>query len=65
MPMTEAAAEARRAYKREWYARNRDKQREYTERYWAKKAAEDEAGKAPETDSKGQETEESGDHDPE
>lgn len=64
MPLTEAAAEARRAYKREWYAKNRDKQREYSERYWAKKA-EETAGKAPETDSKRRETAESGDHDPE
>ena len=30
--------EARRAYKREWAARNREKTREYQRRYMAKKA---------------------------
>lgn len=40
MAMTEQAAEARRAYKREWYAKNKDKQRAYAQRYWAKKARE-------------------------
>lgn len=40
MDMTEQAAEARRAYKREWYAKNKDKTREYQRRYWAKKARE-------------------------
>lgn len=34
-----AAIEARRAYQREWRARNRDKIRASEERYWAKKAA--------------------------
>lgn len=40
MPMTEAAKEARRAYKRRWNAQNRDKQREYMQRYWERKATE-------------------------
>lgn len=40
MDMTEQAAEARRAYKREWYAKNKDKQRIYTQRYWEKVAQE-------------------------
>lgn len=34
-----AAIEARRAYQREWRAKNRDKTRAYEERYWARKAA--------------------------
>lgn len=37
--MTDAAAEARRAYKRRWNANNRDRNREYMARYWEKKAA--------------------------
>ena len=37
--MTESAAEARRAYKRRWNAQNREKNREYMQRYWEKKAA--------------------------
>ena len=37
--MTEEAKEMRRAYKREWARRNRDKVRASEERYWAKKAA--------------------------
>ena len=37
--MTEAAREARNAYRRKWYSRNRDKQREYNKTYWEKKAA--------------------------
>ncbi len=44
MAMSEAAREARKQYKREWYAKNKDKQREYTERYWTRKAAEMAAG---------------------
>ena len=36
--MTEQAREARRAYKREWNARNRDKVREAQARYWERKA---------------------------
>lgn len=32
-----AAIEARRAYQREWRAKNRDKIRAAEERYWAKK----------------------------
>lgn len=34
-----AAIEARRAYQREWRAKNRDKIRASEARYWAKKAA--------------------------
>lgn len=36
--MTEEAKEARRAYKRKWAKENRDKVREYEERYWEKAA---------------------------
>lgn len=32
------AAEMRRAYKREWNRKNKDKNREYRKRYWMKKA---------------------------
>lgn len=39
--MTETAKEAARRYKREWYAKNPQKRREYQERYWTKKAAQE------------------------
>ena len=32
--LSEAAAEKRREYKRAWNAKNRDKVREHTRRYW-------------------------------
>ena len=38
--MNEKAKEARRQYKREWARRNKDKVKEYQERYWTRKAAE-------------------------
>lgn len=38
--MNEAAQEARRAYKREWQRKNRDKVKEYQNRYWERKAQE-------------------------
>ncbi len=38
--MSEAAKEARRAYKREWNRNNPDKVRAHQERYYEKKAAE-------------------------
>lgn len=38
--MNEAAAEARRAYKREWNRKNRDKVKAAQARYWEKKAQE-------------------------
>ena len=37
--MTQEAIEARRAYKREWNRRNRDKVKMHQERYWERKAA--------------------------
>lgn len=49
MAMTDAAREARNAYKREWYRKNPDKRKEYQERYWQKK-----------TDSDGQKSAENG-----
>ena len=36
--MTAEAKEARRAYKREWNRKNRDKVREAQARYWERKA---------------------------
>lgn len=47
--MNEAAKEARRAYKREWNRKNKDKVKAAQERYWERKAAEarpDQPGKA-------------------
>lgn len=38
--MTEAAKEARRAYRREWAKKNPDKVAAMQERYWTKRAAE-------------------------
>lgn len=38
--MTEQAKEARRAYARAWYAKNREKARERNARYWERKAEE-------------------------
>ena len=43
---SKAAIEARKAYRREWAAKNRDKQKEYTRRYWEKKAAQAAAAEA-------------------
>lgn len=37
--MNEQAAEARRAYKREWARKNPDKVKAQQERYWERKAA--------------------------
>lgn len=36
--MTEAAKEARRAYYREYYRKNRERMKTTAERYWARKA---------------------------
>ena len=35
--LAEQAAEKRREYKKEWNAKNRDKCREHTRRYWERK----------------------------
>lgn len=45
--MNEKALAARRAYKRQWAAANKDKVKAQQERYWAKKAAEMEAAQEP------------------
>ena len=37
--MTEAAKEARRAYRRKWNRENKDKVKEAQRRYWERKAA--------------------------
>lgn len=50
--MTEQAKEARRAYKREWNRRNRDKVRAAQARYWNRKA---EAAAAQSQSTNGQE----------
>ena len=36
--LSEDAAEKRREYKRQWNAKNRDRVREHTRRYWERKA---------------------------
>ena len=36
--LSEDAAEKRREYKRQWNAKNRDRIREHTRRYWERKA---------------------------
>lgn len=41
--LTKKECEARNAYRREWYAKNKDKAKAYNKRYWAKKAAAQEA----------------------
>ena len=46
--MTEAAKAARRAYKREWNRRNREKVREDQKAYWEKRAQEAELAAANE-----------------
>ena len=38
--LSKAAVAKRREYKKEWNAKNRDKCKEYTQRYWEKKASE-------------------------
>lgn len=45
--LTEAAKEARRAYKRAWAKANREKVKAYTARYWERKAAELQAKEDP------------------
>lgn len=37
--LSDAAKEARRAYQREWYARNREKVADYNAKRWERKAA--------------------------
>lgn len=38
--MSRAAREAKNAYRRAWYSRNKEKQKEYNKKYWEKRAAE-------------------------
>lgn len=38
--MSEAAKEAKRAYLRDWREKNKQRSKEYQQRYWEKKAAE-------------------------
>lgn len=51
--MTEQAAAARRAYKRQWAKQNPDKVREMQRRYWEKKAAEAENASRSDTGQEG------------
>lgn len=39
------ALEAQRAYQREWRKNNREKVKEYNERYWARRVAKEECSK--------------------
>lgn len=48
--MNEKAKEARRAYKREWNRKNRDKVKAAQTRYWERKAAAAEAAQDQRTD---------------
>ena len=48
--MTEQALEMRRAYKRDWNRRNRDKVRAAQERYWNRKAAAADSSRTGDTD---------------
>jgi hypothetical protein len=48
--MNEKAKEARRAYKREWNRKNRDKVKAAQARYWERKAAAAEAAQDQQTD---------------
>ena len=44
--MTEEAKKARQEYRREWQRKNKDRVKEYNERYWEKKAAAMKAAKS-------------------
>lgn len=46
--LSEAANEARKEYRRKWQREHPEKVREYTRRYWEKKAAEIQASEAAE-----------------
>jgi len=48
--LTEQAADKRREYKRAWYAKNRDKCREHTRRYWERKVLAENGVKTDGTD---------------
>lgn len=48
--MNEKAKEARRAYKREWNRKNRDKVKAAQERYWIRKAMKDSRNQQAEKD---------------
>ena len=42
--LAELAAEKRREYKKAWYAKNRERCKEHTRRYWQKKALQEQGG---------------------
>lgn len=45
--MTDKAAKARNEYRRKWAKANRDKIREYNERYWTKRVEREAAEREP------------------
>lgn len=47
--MTKESKEAKNAYMREWRANHRERVREYTARYWNKKAEQDNTAETAET----------------
>lgn len=42
MKLSEEAKKARAAYKKEWYKKNKEKQKEYNAKHWEKKVKENE-----------------------
>lgn len=59
--MTDKAKEARRAYKREWNRKNRDKVKAAQDRYWTRRAAAAENDRAADPgDEAGEQTEQQG-----
>ena len=53
MNMTQQAREARRKYQREYYARTKERLKEYQRRYWEKRAAAENQAKEKEENSNG------------
>ncbi|MBQ6012066.1 MAG: hypothetical protein IJL23_03000 [Alphaproteobacteria bacterium] len=54
--LSPSAKDARNAYRRKWYAENKEKHKEYVRRYWEHKAAQtDSDGKISEENGKGDE----------
>jgi hypothetical protein len=45
--LSELAGEKRRAYKRDWARKNREKCNQYVKNYWLKKAAQELKGREP------------------
>lgn len=47
--LAEKAAEKRREYKKRWNAKNRDKVKEHTRRYWERKVLQEQEAQANDT----------------